>query len=288
METGKPSQTALDTAGLRAIHQVLDDGAIFNDSLALRIVGRNAESIRRDADSYEAMRKMRWLMAMRARVAEDALTAMVAKRSVGQLVILGAGLDTYAYRGGLAEKLRIFEVDSPETQLWKRELLRKAAIELPSNLSFVPIDFERELLPAALAAAGFDSTQPAFFSWLGVVVYLTRDAILSTLRFIAGLPGGAEVVFDYGTPLDSPSEKDAATIKAITGRVADVGEVFRSFFEPSELGTRLATLGFSDIVDLGPAELTRRFLAQTGELAFSGAHIVAARTHRVERSSRST
>ncbi|MGM5025180.1 class I SAM-dependent methyltransferase [Tardiphaga sp. 862_B3_N4_1] len=117
-----------------------------------------------DADSYEAMRKMRWLMAIRARVAEDALTAMVAKRSVEQLVILGAGLDTYAYREDLAEKLRIFEVDSPETQLWKCELLRKAAIELPSNLAFVSIDFERELSPVALDAASFDSTQPKFFS----------------------------------------------------------------------------------------------------------------------------
>jgi len=111
--------------------------------------------------------------------------------------VLGAGLDTYAYRTTFGESLRIFEVTHPSTQAWKRERLAQAAIPVPGTLTFVPIDFEREILADGLAAAGFDPGRQTFFTWLGVVPYLTERAVSSTLGFIASLPGGAHVVFDY-------------------------------------------------------------------------------------------
>ena len=142
-----------------------------------------------------ARQRLRWFIAIRTRIAEDALAAV--QNGVRQLVVLGAGLDTYAYRAPPSDDLRIFEVDHPLTQAWKRERLADAAIATPATLRFVPVDFEHEALADGLAAAGFDPAQQTFFSWLGVVPYLTEQAVFATLGFIAGLPGGAHVVFDH-------------------------------------------------------------------------------------------
>ena len=135
---------------------------------------------------------MRMFIAVRTRFAEDALTAAVA-RGVRQLVVLGAGLDTYAYRGVMRDRLRIFEVDHPATQAWKRQRLAQAEIPLPRTLTFAPVDFERQTLGEGLAAAGFDAAERSFFTWLGVAPYLTEEAAYATLSFIGSLPGGAGV-----------------------------------------------------------------------------------------------
>ena len=122
---------------------------------------------------------------LRSRFAEARLAAAV-RRGVRQLVELGAGYGTFAYRApAWARDVRIFEVDEPATQGDKRARLARAGIAPPSNLTFVPIDFETTQLPDALAARGFAATQPAFFSWLGVIPYLTRDAVEAVLRFVA-------------------------------------------------------------------------------------------------------
>src|SRR5436305_911210 len=198
MQPGQPSRTALGAAGLRAAHQLLDGAAIFKDPLALRILGADADGLVRDAETETdpLRQRLRWFIAARSRIAEDALAAAV-KRGARQLVVLGAGLDTTAYRALPSQDLRMFEVDHPATQAWKRERLVEAGIQLPASLTFVPVDFERATLPEGLGASGFDPAQPTFFTWLGVVPYLTDEAIFSTLGFIAGLPGRAEVVFDY-------------------------------------------------------------------------------------------
>ena len=132
-------------------------------------------------------------MAVRARFADDALAAAV-EGGVTQLVVLGAGLDTYAYRGPLRHLLRIFDVDHPGTQDWKRRRLADAAIPLPGSLIFAPVDFEREALSDGLAVAGFEPAQRTFFTWLAVVPYLSEEVVWSTLRFIASLPNGAHCV----------------------------------------------------------------------------------------------
>ena len=194
---------------------------------------------------------MRIFIAIRTRFAEDALAAAVEK-GTRQLVVLGAGLDTYAYRSTLGDRLRIFEVDHPATQAWKRERLEEAAIPIPQLLTFAPIDFERQTLGQGLAAAGFDSSQQTFFTWLGVVPYLTEEAVWSTLGFIASLPHGAHVVFDYSDPPASLPAESRIGHKRRALHVADLGEAWLSYFEADDLRAKLLALGFSEIEDLGP------------------------------------
>src|ERR1700694_4352171 len=145
MQPGQPSQTALGAARLRAAHQVLDDASILVDPLAARILGSDHEASVSHAEPHPTGPRMRWFIAARSRIAEDALT-VAANNGARQLIVLGAGLDTLAYRTPLSGRLRIFEIDHPATQAWKRQLLAGAAIPLPDTLSFVPIDFERETL----------------------------------------------------------------------------------------------------------------------------------------------
>ena len=199
-----PSRTALAAATHRAAHQILEKGCIFNDPLALRILGEDAETVAHEAEEEPARRRVRIFIAVRTRFAENALAAAV-EQGVCQVVVLGAGLDTYAYRTTQHDRLRIFEVDHPASQDWKRQHLKDAAIPIPSSLTFAPVDFERQTLAEGLTLAGFDPSQQTFFTWLGVVPYLTEKAVWSTLSFIANLPNGAQVVFDYSDPPDSLS-----------------------------------------------------------------------------------
>jgi methyltransferase (TIGR00027 family) len=270
----------LRTAELRAAHQVLDCGRIFTDPLALRILGSDgAETIKLQSENDPpSRRRLRLFIAVRARFAEDALTAAAVTNGARQLVVLGAGLDTYAYRSTLGD-LRVFEVDDAATQAWKQQRLAEAAIPLPSSLAFVPLDFEREPLADALGGAGFDSTQRSFFTWLGVVPYLTEQAIFSTLRFIASLPGGASVVFDYANPLVSlPEDKGRTALEAIAARGAALGEPFKTYFDTDHLGAKLTVHGFRDIEDLGPAMIAARYFSDESNFSGAGAHIVRAAT----------
>jgi methyltransferase (TIGR00027 family) len=280
MQPGQPSRTALGAAGLRAAHQVLDHAAIFSDPLAVRILGADADDLVREAEAEADpfRQRLRWFIAIRSRIAEDALAAAI-KLGVRQLVVLGAGLDTYAYRAPPSQDLHIFEVDHPATQAWKRERLAEADIPLPASLTFVPVDFERETLADGLAAAGFDSTQQTFFTWLGVVPYLTDDAIFATLGYIAGLPGGAHVVFDYVNPASSVIEQARrAAHEALAARVAAAGESIRNHFDSAALHARLKALGFRDVEDLGWAEISARFLSNRPVSSGGGAHVVRAAT----------
>jgi len=280
MQPGQPSRTALGAAAHRAVHQVLEHGSIFPDPLAVRILGADAEAAVRDAENNPSRRFLRLFIAVRTRFAEDALAAAVA-RGVRQMVVLGAGLDTYAYRNAFSEKLHVFEVDHPATQGWKRQRLAEVEIPIPPTLTFAPVDFERGTLADGLAVAGFDPALPTFFTWLGVVPYLTEQAVYSTLDFIAHLPGGAHVVFDYSNPPASGPghEKYAAAREILAARVASVGEAFRSDFETHALHAKLTTLGFREIEDLSPALIRQRYFANRGgSLPDTGGHILHAAT----------
>ena len=278
MQTGKPSSTAWAAAVHRAAHQVLEQGRIFADPLALRILGRDAEAAVRDAEDEPARRRIRIFIAIRTRYAEDALEAAM-EGGVRQLVLLGAGLDTYAYRHTLHDRLRIFEVDHPATQAWKRERLNAAAIPIPNSLTFAPIDFEHQTLEEGLASAGFDASAQTFFTWLGVVPYLTEEAVWTTLRFVASLPGGAHVVFDYSDPPASlPAEWRTAHQKR-AAHVAELGEAWLTYFDAQTIRTKLMALGFSEVEDLGPSQIAARFFPnRVLTLPDKGGHIVRATT----------
>jgi methyltransferase (TIGR00027 family) len=278
MQPGQPSQTALGAARLRAAHQVLDGASILADPLAARILG-SEEAVSLDhAQAHPSGPRLRWFIAARSRIAEEALTVAVS-RGASQLVVLGAGLDTLAYRTQLASRLRIFEVDHPATQAWKRQLLTAAAIAVPASLTFVAVDFERETLAEALDAAGFDRGQRSFFSWLGVVPYLTEQAVFSTLATIARLPGGAEVVFDYVNPAASLAPAGRAAHQALAERVASVGESIQSYFDTERLCAELRGIGFGAVDDIDPTRLAARFFPEAERSAPArGGHILHAAT----------
>jgi len=280
MQQGQPSRTVLGAAFHRAAHQVLESGFIFADPLAVRILGADAPAAIAAAKTDSSRRKLRLFIAVRTRFAEDALAAAVAG-GVRQLVVLGAGLDTYAYRAVPVAGLRVFEVDHPATQAWKRQRLVEAAIPVPRALTFAPVDFERETLAGGLTAAGFDLAQQTFFTWLGVVPYLREPAVFSTLAFIAGLSGGAQVVFDYGNPPASNTGQDeyAAMHEELAARVASLGEAFQTYFETDVLHAKLTAMGFREVEDLGPALIRERYFAiRGGSLPDRGGHIVRATT----------
>lgn len=276
MQAERASRTALSAAGHRAAHQLVENGAIFSDPLALLILGKDGERLARESAERPNSRRMRLLIAARTRFAEEALTHAIG-RGVRQLVVLGAGLDTYGYRGSSDQGLRIFEVDHPATQASKGRRLREAGIAIPANLTFVGTDFERNELPERLAAAGFDPDAPAFFTWLGVVPYLACEVVRSTLAYIATLPGRAHVVFDYGDPPQALTPEEHAVYEQYAQRVAELGEPWVSFFEPAELHARLNALGFREIEDLLATELLGRYLpvARAGS-ARRGAHVLRA------------
>jgi methyltransferase (TIGR00027 family) len=262
MREGQFSRTALGAAGRRAAHRVVDGGRVFADPLALRILGPDADAAVAEARADPALRGLRLYVAMRSRFAEDAARRAIA-RGVRQVVVLGAGLDTFAYRVEPIEGLRVTEVDHPATQAEKRRRLAAAAIAAPSHVVYASCDFESESLADALAASGFDAGRPSFFLWLGVVPYLTEPAIFSTLAFIGKLSGGGEVVFDYSNPAASIAEGGwRRGHEIVTARAAAAGEPLRTSFATPALHEKLRELGFRSIEDLGPDEIMARFFPE--------------------------
>ena len=276
MQTGQPSRTALSAAAHRAAHQVLEQGRIFADPLALRILGPDADAMVAQMAAQPERRGMRLFIAARTRFAEDALAAAVT-RGVRQLVVLGAGLDTFAYRNPHeAAGLKVFEVDHPATQGWKRARLAEAGLTPPPSLTYTPVDFERSTLGDGLAAAGFDPAQPSFFTWAGVVPYLTREAVLATLGYIGAAPGGAEVTFDYSDPPSTlpPDQRADQARRAET--VAAAGEPWLTYFAPDELAAELRARGFTEIEDLGPARIAARYFGVPNSDRTKGGHVIHA------------
>ena len=258
MRAGVPSRTALGVARRRAAHQLLDRPLVFDDPLAERILD-GAEA---SGSNPHASRTLGAFVAARSRYAEDQLGRFFA-RAVRQYVILGAGLDTFAYRNPFAPALNVFEVDHPDTQVWKRERLRAARIAIPDSLRFVPVNFEKQDLGQALAdALGFDAKRPAFFSLLGVTPYLTRDSVVTTLRVIAAMPEASGVVFDYAVPAASLSVRDRIGLRMLSARVLQIGEAFRLFLKPAELRETMRKMGFSSIQDLGQEEINELYFKQ--------------------------
>jgi methyltransferase (TIGR00027 family) len=254
----------------RAAHQLYDDAPlIFADPLALRVLPPGALAELREREETERTqpfaRGMRAFLCARSRFAEDALERAVAN-GVRQYVVLGAGLDTYGARSALPEcsihsALRIFEVDHPATQAWKRACLEQNGIHVPDTVTFVPVDFECEDLMVRLAAAGFDAGAPAFCSWLGVLPYLTREAAAGTLRALGSLPLGSGVAFDYSVTRESLSPTQQAAYDWLADRVARAGEPFRLGFEPAELRRLLQECSFAQVEDLGGEEIAARYFA---------------------------
>ncbi len=260
----------------RAAHQVWDQPLVFDDPLALRILGlAGADPKTLAASDLRAPLRpssagLRAFLVARSRFAEDALHAAVQRGGATQYVLLGAGLDTFAYRNPY-EHLRVFEVDHPATQAWKHDLLHKNNIVVPQSVRHVRVDFHRDSLGEQLAAAGFDHTQPAVFAWLGVVPYLSDDAFMATLKFLSGCAGRSELILDYGLPRAALTQGEQLAFDSLAARVARAGEPFQIFFMPEQLHETLAKQGWYVVEDLDrDATNARYFGGSTGQLRCMG------------------
>jgi methyltransferase (TIGR00027 family) len=256
-----PSRTAHRVALRRAAHQLWDNPLVFEDPIALQIIGQEAaaELHGRGAPDSDIGRYLRAFLVARSCFAEEHL-AMAVKRGVKQYVVLGAGLDTFACRNPF-EDLHVFEVDYPATQAWKRNLLEASRIAVPAMLTFAPVDFERDTLGAGLASAGFQADEPAFFSWLGVTPYLAEETVLGTLRWIASASKQNEVAFDYAVPRESLNFFNRMAFDALSARVAAAGEPFVGFFDPEKLSHELQGMGFQHLEDLSGDEINARYFS---------------------------
>jgi methyltransferase (TIGR00027 family) len=277
MKPNEASRTALIPARQRAAHQLLDHGSIFYDPFAMKILGEDEKDVLQFANAHPLASIGRLLTIARSRIAEDAVAEAV-ERGIQQIVILGAGLDTFALRNPHeARQIRIYEVDHPATQAWKRERMAEAQLAIPPWLIFVPVDFERDDLGEQLAGAGFQQNSPAFFTWLGVVPYLTKEAIGSTLDYMASIQE-SEVVFDYMEPPEAFSEEFAELVTERTKELEKIDERWASRFEPAGIAAFLRSHGFSDLEDIDFQEIRSRFGRAVQGLAQgrAGLHVVHA------------
>jgi len=270
MEKARASRTAVSVALRRAVHQLRDVPVVFHDPVAIPLLGQTYAAPLQAAVAGAGSRfslAMRAHLVARSRYAEDCLAAG-AVRGAQQYVLLGAGLDTFAYRNPFPQ-VHVFEVDHPATQQWKRELLARANVAIPQNLTFAPVDFEQQALPERLQAAGFDLHSPAVFAWLGVVPYLTLGAFRATIGFIAARAPGSGVIFDYGQPRSALTFLQRLVWDALAARVKASGEPFRLFFTPQQVAAELSA--FRKIEDLGATELNARYFSgRSDKLALRG------------------
>jgi len=243
------SKTAIGVALARMIH-LSEDGEpkILNDTIIAKLLGPSAQDylkLKSDYLSGERAQYIRAHVVLRSRYAEDRL-AEALQRGIKQVVILGAGLDTLAYRQpDWARDLRIYEVDHPASQAYKRERLEQAGIELPDNLSFCAIDFETTSLADGMSNGGIDKHVPTFFICLGVLMYLNSQTVMTLFRTILDYPKGSEIVFTYSdTSHDLPEASKAL--------LASIGEPWLSFFAADQLCEDLGALGFSQAHIIDP------------------------------------
>jgi methyltransferase (TIGR00027 family) len=295
MEKGRPSFTAIASAMLRAAHLLWDDPPkIFEDAYALALSGcADERELREKYDNVlaefsakfgrdlaqAAINSARSPVVMRSRYGEEELDQAI-KRGVAQYVILGAGLDSFAFRRpDVANVLRVFEVDHPATQAWKRSRLRELNVAPPPNLVFVPVDFETLSLIDSLRNSGYRPEAAGFFSWLGVSTYLTPEAIFDTLRAVASMAPGTEIIFQYLVPPAILDDESRQIRDLFTTVNAARGEPYLTFFEPGKLTKQLRELGFTEVWDLGPEEANARYFANRTDGLRMGAehHFMAAR-----------
>jgi methyltransferase (TIGR00027 family) len=272
------SLTAIMTAYMRAYHAMNDTPKIFDDFLAFELIPEERRvlieqglasalqipvpeaGLARSGQAADALRPFLQAMGLshvlsRSRYAEDNLELAV-QQGIGQYVILGAGLDTFAFRRpDLLRQLQVFEADHPATQAFKRDRLAELKWETPSHLHFVPVDFTKERLADALKRTAYDVQTKSFFSWLGVTMYLTRDEVFATLRSIAEIaPAGSAVIFDYFVP-----EEGAPHDKEMREELSKIGEPMKTALDPSTLAVELERVGLRLHENASSADIQERY-----------------------------
>ncbi|KAA6221274.1 SAM-dependent methyltransferase [Streptomyces albofaciens JCM 4342] len=261
--TEAPDNTAVRCALWRAMHVRVDAPPhVLEDEVGLRLVDPGPDWPKRPDMDPEATRAFRAAMVARARFAED-LVAEQAGQGVTQYVILGAGLDTFAQRRPeLAARLRVFEIDQPATQSFKRRRLTRLGYGVPEGLRLVPVDFEAgESWWERLAAAGFEPDRPAVIVSTGVSMYLTEDAIAATLRRIAALAPGSTLAMSFLLPSDLVAEADRPGLRTSQEGARASGTPFVSFFSPQDMLTLAREAGLENARHVPGSVLAERYFA---------------------------
>jgi methyltransferase (TIGR00027 family) len=256
-----PDSTAERTALWRALHVRIDPAPhVLEDEIGLRLLALDDGWRRRPDMDPHFTSPFRASIVARARFIED-LVAEQAGRGVGQYVILGAGLDTFAQRRPeIASRLHIFEVDRPGPQAWKRRRLVELGLGVPDWLRLVPVDFEAgDAWWRGLADAGFDEGRPAVFASTGVSMYLTRAATMATMRQVAGLATGSTFVMSFLLPLELAAPEARPGLDASAKGARASGTPFISFFTPTELLALARETGFRDVRHVSAADLAERY-----------------------------
>lgn len=291
MIEGKPSQTALMVAVMRAYHNLTADAPkILSDDMAMELTGMTEAGV---LGAYEAqtaqfaslsdrataelfVERIAHSVCMRSRLVEGQLEDGLAG-NLEQLVILGAGLDSMAYRfADQTKHIQMFEVDYPSTQVWKKERLAALGVNIPDNLTFVTYDFENQTLMNALTEGGVSQDKVTLFPWLGVQPYLTDDAIRSTLTSLAEFAPGSELVMDFVAPdYASGDDINAEGLDQLSQVVSTMGEPFKSRYTPEALCALMRECGFSEAKIHTSDDVAQRFLPENPEAYSMPRHVEA-------------
>ncbi len=256
----EPDNTAVRTALWRAMHVQIDSSPhIIEDEIGFKLVAP-ADGWRKRPDmDANFTKRLRASMVARARFVED-LIIEENKRGIDQYVILGAGLDTFAQRRqDVASTLQVFEIDQPDTQTWKQQRLVELGYGVPSWLHFVSVDFEISSWWEQLLDAGFDTSKSAVVACTGVSLYLTKDAIFTTLRQIATLAPGSKLAMAFYLPLNLLEEEDKFLQQIAEKGAQAAGTPFISFYTPNEILTVAREAGFATIETISASDLAKRY-----------------------------
>ena len=256
------------TAMMRAQHYLHDEHPlVMEDSFALKLLRPEfAQNAREKEFQSDIDFRVGALVLGRSRYAEDCFEAALAK-GVRQYVSLGAGLDTFPLRrSDLVNLVRVYEIDQSTTQQWKKQVMESSGCGIPDNLEFVPANLEEETVLQALARSSFDSTEPAFFSWLGTTMYLTREAVFRTLEsFADSLAPGSEIVFDYRVPIEFVSPEDVESAQIGWKAAAEMGEPLYAWLNPEILPEEVRAVGFEVVENLTPQQLAERYFSRRND-----------------------
>jgi methyltransferase (TIGR00027 family) len=250
----------------RVLHRDGPPPRILDDWLAADLAGEEGRTIldgmRANVTPARLHAFQAWT-ASRARFVEDFVLSAVAD-DIDQYVILGAGIDSFAYRyPDLVERLTIFEVDHPLSQAWKRHRLQELHISVPRNVVFAAVDFERQSLQDGLHAGDFAFERPAVVSWIGVTMYLAHDAIVATLDTVAGCAPGTRIVLSIDQPPEVLDDDGRALLADVSGTAARMGEPFISLFRRDEMEQLLREHGFGSVGHFGAPDATLRYFGGT-------------------------
>lgn len=266
METNKkpaiPDNTAVRVALWRALHAQADAlPHIIEDEVGYKLIAPDSHWRSRPDMDIEFTKRLRASIVARARCVED-LVIEQSKKGIRQYVILGAGLDTFAQRrSDIAAQMRLFEIDQPDTQTWKRQRLIETGYGVPDWLHFVSVDFEIASWWDELLKAGFDVSKPAVVACTGVSLYLTKEAIMDTLRKMASLAPGSVLAMSFYLPFDLLDKADKPLQEIAEKGARAAGTPFISFFTPAEMQALAQEAGFKKIETVSTNDLVARYFA---------------------------